>query len=699
MVEAPSTAEALALPEPAAPGVAASPLALPSPETAGRAAAVPAFRPARARHRLALAAILLFHVALAVWMAAIRGPYDPYFYDENFNMENVAKLVATHEIAPANGWYSMVSYLVPALAGLAMDELHQRTGKPWLRAIDRSVPPPHPATYNLFLAARLIGIGYGCLSLWLVFSLGVRLFSPATGVLAAAALAVSPWTIRSSVEFKPDSLLLLTTLLAVLLLFRFLEAPSQRRFLWAAGGLGLATGAKLNGVFLAPLVAVACVGGALAVPPRGLRPALGRIARWGAAGAAVAAAVFLTCAPYLRVLLAYIDRNVRIYEQKAGASTGDDLLRQTLADLQTPVFFGPYIAALALAGAALVLAGLFDRRTSAALRLSRLLLVLFPLLYAVQMAFLLGYYKHNNLVLLLPFPALLAAAALTTLGGITERWPRWLGRGVAFLATVAFLAHCAWLALSFSHEENVPHTWQVASRRLGERPAWPRVVIYEGPYETIPDYRGRRADDTLALPSVRWVDDAAQLERERLDLADVLVLRQDLRGPQRSSWLSGLAAELPPEALVEIEPWPLVARGPGYLLLFHEWRRRDLPPAAPSCAATDDPALFRCRLPKDFAAGEVASLHFVFGSKKLGVAEIRVGASGVSLEEEGESLETLASADLGAGKGWEAMSERFVVPSPGAPFLLRFEKPVEPPLAESVPLTASRWDPPPLRAD
>ncbi len=51
------------------------------------------------------------------------------------------------------------------------------------------------------------------------------------------------------------------------------------------------------------------------------------------------------------------------------------------------------------------------------------------------------YYKQNNLVQLLPFLCLLAAAALTTLGAAAARLPRWLGRCLATLATLAFLGY------------------------------------------------------------------------------------------------------------------------------------------------------------------------------------------------------------------------------------------------------------------
>lgn len=641
-------------------------------------------------HRLALGAILLFHAALALWMAALRGPYEGYFYDEQFNMENVVQLVTTHRLEPANGWYSLLSYLPQGLVVVAMDELHQRTHLEFLRVIDPEAKPPLLATYNAFLAARMVGIVYGSLSLILVFWLGTRLFSPATGVLAALALAVSPWQIRSSVEFKPDALLMLTTLLAILLMVRFLEEPNLRRYLWVGFGLGLTATAKLNGSFIGPLVALVGIAGALLVVPRSWREVARRVALWGGLAALVAAAVFFITTPYFKLMLFFMGRIDRFYGQRAGISSPLDVVRQAIADMPTAVFLGPVIWGLALVGVLLVIGRLFERGASPGQKLSRLLLVLFPLVYGTVLALTMRYYKHNNLVQFLPFLALLAAVALTTLGGLSERLPRWLGRGAATLVTLAFVAHSGMLALQFSYDENVPHDWQVLTNKLRHfaKLDSPRVVVYEGTYETLPIYKFGRRDGAELWPSVRWLDDASALERARLDLADVVALRKDWSGPQRQAFEQELLAAVPPEAVVHIEANPLRVRGHGFTVIFHQWRFRDDGVGALACRGTEDPAFFRCRLPADFRPGEVAAIHFSFWSKKIGVAEILVGGEG------GDKLEVLTAADLGDGKGWEAMSERFVVPQPGVEITLRFEQPIEGKLEQAIPISLSRWIPP-----
>lgn len=664
-----------------------APAAPPSPPpTPGQLAA----RRVGMHHRLALGAILLFHAALALWMAALRGPYDGYFYDEQFNMENVVQLVTTHRLEPANGWYSLLSYLPQGLVAVAMDELHQRTHLEFLRVIDPEAKPPLIATYNVFLAARMVGIVYGTLSLILVFWLGTRLFSPATGVLAALALAVSPWQIRSSVEFKPDALLMLTTLLAILLMVRFLEEPSLRRYLWVGFGLGLTTTAKLNGSFIGPLVVLVGLAGALLVEPRDWRAVTRRDVLWGGLAALVAAAVFFITTPYFKLMLFFMGRIERFYGQRAGISSPRDVIVQAIADMPTDVFLGPVIWGLALLGALIVLGRLFERGASPAVKLSRLLLVLFPLVYGTVLAFTMRYYKHNNLVQFLPFLALLSAVALTSLGALSERLPRWLGRGAATLVTLAFVYHSALLALRFSYDENVPHDWQVLTNKLRyyAKLDSPRVVIYEGTYETLPIYKFGRRDGAALWPSVRWMGDAAGLERARLDLADVVALRKDWSGPQRQAFEQELLAAVPPEAVVHIEANPLRVRGHGFTVIFHQWRFRDDGVGELSCRGTEDPAFFRCRLPADFRPGEVAAIHFSFWSKHMGVAEILIGGEG------GEKLEALTTADLGDGKGWEAMSERFVVPQPGVEITLRFEQPIEGKLEEVIPISLSRWLPP-----
>ena len=666
---------------------AMEPAAAPPAATPGQAAG----RRVRARHRVALVLILLFHGALAYWMAVLRGPYEPYFYDEKFNMENVVQIITTHWIEPANGWYSLLSYLPQALVGVAMDELHQHTGNEFFRAIDPNAQPPLFATYHLFMAARLVGIFYGSLSLLLVFWLGARLFSPATGVLAALALAVSPWMIRTSVEFKPDSLLMLTTLLATLFLVRFLEQPSLRRYLWVGFGLGLTTTAKLDGSFIGPLVALVGITGALLVEPRDPRAAVKRILLWGSTAAALAAAVFFATTPYFKLMLFYLGRIERFYGQRAGESTPKDVVVQALTDMPTAVFLGPVIWALTLLGLVVVLVRLFERGIPPALKFSRLLLVLYPLTAGTVLAFTMRYYKQNNLVQFLPCFALLAALGLTTLGSFSERLPRWFGRSLATLALLAFTAQAGWLALSFSFEENVPWDWQVLTEqlRLYAKLESPRVVIYEGTYETLPIYRFGRKDGAALWPSVRWLDDAGTVPRHRLDLADAVALRKDLGGPQRNALINTLAAAVPADAIVQIDPQPLRMRGHGFTVIFHQWRFRDDGVGELQCKSSDDPAVFLCRLPDDFLAGEVAAVHFAFPTKKLGVADILIGG------EEGEKVEALTTADLGEGKGWEAMSERFVVPGPKAEILLRFEKPIEGPLSDTVPVSLSRWIAPP----
>jgi hypothetical protein len=695
MVESSTPEPAAPSSEPAAPVVSApaEPAAVASAASpAATAAGPPSDGRPRARHRIALALILLFHGALCAWMAIPRGPYDPYFYDEKFNMENVAQLVATHGLEPANGWYPLLSYLPQALVVLGLHELNQQFGPPWPAAFDPRAEPPLNVSYGAFMAARWVGILYGTLSLFLVYRLGWRLFSPAAGVLAALALAVSPWQIRTSVEFKPDSLLLLTTLAAVLFILRFLEKPTLGRFLWVGAGLGLAASSKWNGAFIGPLVALAGVAGAFLAEPRGFKEAAKRTAIWGAAGAAVAAAVFFGTSPYFELMVSYMSRIERFYGQRDNVHSKLDAVGLFVADLPTPVFLGPVIWWLSLFGLALTLVLLLERNVAWPRRLGRLLPVGYLVSYGALLVLTLKYYKHNHLVQFLPFLALAAGAGLACLGGLAVRLPRWLGRSLATLTAAAFTAHGAWQALSFSYEENVPHDWQVLAGQLHNNAPLdsPRVTIYEGSYETLPTYRiTRRADAAILLSSVRWIETAAAEPRERLDLADVVVLRKDLGGPQRGALVASLVGAVAPEAVVEIDPHPLKVRGHGFVSIYHLWREREDGGAELACRNSEDKAIFDCRLPNDFLPGEVAALHFAFWSKrKVGVAEIVVGG------EEGESLQPLASADLGDGKGWEAMSERFVVPGPGAPVWLRFEMPIEGPLSGAVPVTISRWLPP-----
>jgi dolichyl-phosphate-mannose--protein O-mannosyl transferase len=109
-----------------------------------------------------------------------------------------------------------------------------------------------PTGYRL---ARWTSVLFGAASLVLVFAVGCRLFSREVAMLAAFFLALSPWFITISATFKPDSLLVLLTLVTFWWSLTTVEEGTLHSYLVAGVGVGLATASKQNGLLAClPLV-------------------------------------------------------------------------------------------------------------------------------------------------------------------------------------------------------------------------------------------------------------------------------------------------------------------------------------------------------------------------------------------------------------------------------------------------------------
>jgi hypothetical protein len=648
-------------------------------------AAVPPGRSIRPRHWLALAAILLWHGGLAVWMAVAHPGPTHYFYDEKFNMENVQHILATGKVEPANGWYSMASYLPQAGLLATVQAARGWVGAAPLALWDGQGQALAPS----FLSSRLLNIVYGSVSLWLVFVIGRRLAGNGAGLLGALCLAASPWQIRTSVEFKPDGLLLLATLLAFLLVLRLIERPTTRNAAWAGVGYGLGVGVKLNGLFFGLTIAAAtAVAATIAVRREGGltgRAFARRVISWGVVEIGLAGIVFLAATPYLQVMWHYLSRMDRFYGQKGGATTPWQMVASAAADLWTPYFLGPAICVLAVAGGVLAVAGLKTQDAEPSRRWGTFLLLFFPFTYLAAVALQMRYYKGNNMVQMLPFLALLAALALVELG---SRLPASARRPLAIAGVAALALHAGWQSGSFSYAEHVP----TGLERLVERMRFrmpldvPRIVIFEGSYEEMPLYDAPREGNWRSVSAVRWVEDIAQVPRAELDLADAVIARADHPGADRAAWLAALSSAAPPAGRHALLSEPFVQRGPGYVLLEHVWSLRDT--AELACRPTEDAARFACPLPGEWPAGDIATVTLAFPHKRIGAAEIAIGD---------QRVEPLLAATLDRpGGGWEAISERFVIPAAGAELRVRFEQPISGALAEAgIRLGLARWQPPP----
>lgn len=181
------------------------------------------------KRRLAIVAILVLAAALRFtglgWGLRHRPPLD-----ERFFVSNAAHMLARGDLDHGFYQYPGLFYyiLAPALL-LVKDPLH------------------NPAAYE---TARTLVAVFSVITVALTQSLGRRLFGTATGLTAAALVAVSPLEIRTAHEVRPDVLLECATLWAFLV-FRRLGA-SRREDAAAGAAIGAATALKFSGALVVP---------------------------------------------------------------------------------------------------------------------------------------------------------------------------------------------------------------------------------------------------------------------------------------------------------------------------------------------------------------------------------------------------------------------------------------------------------------
>lgn len=252
---------------------------------------------------------------------------------------------------------------------------------------------------DMYLNGRMLTATLGTATIWLVYLTGSRWGRPA-GLIAAALFAVVPYHVRESHYVLADVPTAFLTTLAFWLALVAAEQPTRLRFALAGAAAGLAASAKYNGlvVILLPL-AIAWLRTA-SIPERLWRTTL-------IAGAAAAA--FVVGTPYavfdLPTFLNDYARLAAIFAREGEGTPGWAIyLRHLQLALGTP--------ALWLTGIGLV--GAIWRTIVGPDRVRWLALVLFPVVYFKVMA---GSYQiyGRYLMPLLPFAAVLAATAITTM--------------------------------------------------------------------------------------------------------------------------------------------------------------------------------------------------------------------------------------------------------------------------------------------
>ena len=445
--------------------------------------------------------------------------------------KNVSGLLLHGEFRPRHAFYLSLSYL-PQTAVLAASQWLFRSTRYEPFSIYAATSDGYsPTAYWL---CRMINVLYGTLSLWLLFLIGRRIYSPEVGLLAAAILAAFGRHVLSSSEFKPDILVIFLVTLT---------------FYWTLGA-AFRPGPP-------PLPAGGPRGGARRLDqvhgdrrgdPDHRRGARRRAARPPAMGLAAARGVasvvtFVALNPYPR-------RRVRVHPQ-----AGQRLRGQGSRGAEQPLGWcssgrwqfliehhGPIVTAFVALGVIGLLWRIFrprpedgrERRLGSILVLS--LLLGYSALHALGMTL----FRGQNYLPVVPFSSLVAAWAIVELwrcagapgspgwpGGRSRRWSG-LAVGAALLAQQG----------SIVYTRVVPTTFAATNDALLAEldPVGLRHVVYE---------RGMGAFESGGKPRRPLMSPVPRLPRWRpafLDRADVEIFPQRrLDGPDADFYRARVA--------------------------------------------------------------------------------------------------------------------------------------------------------------
>jgi 4-amino-4-deoxy-L-arabinose transferase-like glycosyltransferase len=202
---------------------------------------------------VALVLILAAAAAFRVWGIAWGLPHSYQDPDEN--------VIITHALGIARGHPNPGFFLYPSFLFYAVAAVYR--GLALVYRPDSGLGLLDPAAYVVdatpfFLAARLLSAACGVASVYLVYRLGRDAYSRATGLVAAACLAVVPLHVRYSHYAVTDVPATALGLLALLLFSGAALRRDRRLLLWGAVAAGLATSTKYNLGMLVLSGAVAC---------------------------------------------------------------------------------------------------------------------------------------------------------------------------------------------------------------------------------------------------------------------------------------------------------------------------------------------------------------------------------------------------------------------------------------------------------
>lgn len=232
--------------------------------------------------RVALVVIVLVGGLLRFYGLTFGLPSN-YHPDEVPKINAIMHMVANHDLNPDYFLHpSLLLYLTYGMNAL----LH------WASFPFSSLEIPSDFRTTAFLAGRIVSALAGTTSIYLVYCIGRRLFTPHVGIAAAALLAVFPLHVTCSRYMKEDVLLTFNLLLCIAILLKAVQEDRKGLLFLSAFFAGVTASSKYSG-----LLAVGIVGLAPWLRSRSVIPDREYIC-WTALALVLAPVGFLVCTPY-----------------------------------------------------------------------------------------------------------------------------------------------------------------------------------------------------------------------------------------------------------------------------------------------------------------------------------------------------------------------------------------------------------------
>jgi hypothetical protein len=561
-----------------------------------------------------LGLLLVWSFGLRLWDASV-GLNVGRFWDERYGLFNIGSLLRGGGLRPVNGFHPSLSYLPQAAVLWVSDQLHEWTGNPIFEVFAR-----RGFTSTTYFLCRLTQVVMGCLTLLMTFVVGRRLAGSRVGLLAAFLLSIVPWHIRQSVIYKPDILLVLTTLTAFYLSMRAVSRPSLGSYLAAGAAIGLALASKFN----AGPIAIPLTVAALWLARQDRRHLL-----WLVSAGATSVVVFLALNPYVLlepdIYRRSFAKTLRDYERKGEVRGGGSHLNQLVHCVQSLLsreFHGKIVGSLGLVGMVAATVNGLRRHRGSLQALYWVMLVSYVVGYVVIYALTTANPSAHNWLTLTPFVALAAAWMLV------EAW-RWaaghfqlLARPwVARTAVVVFVVLLASTANSYVYRVAVPPTANIAGRKFvnSVEDVEARLVYSEVRIRRVAMREGR---ETRAVVRRGPLHEVAAAE---LDTADAEIFAQSwLEDEEVGEFYRWRMERVPPDRVTMIEPSPFRVRGPALVLVTHPLALRGELEEGQWVLQGTAPPTYGLRLPESRTGGRLVSLDFSLPSHEGGRADARI---------------------------------------------------------------------------